>query len=220
MADQGADNAVARNRIVLHMNKDHHDSIVRYLQHRFNLSPWQAYDGRLSGIHLNGLAIVCHGKTYHIHFDPPLTNYKEARGRVIQLDQEARQALGQSDIDIKEYIPPRGLYALECALLFVMYAAYCQRWWFARGSVVERYLGAGFATWSWWIQPRFVPVTMLAHFIETIIYMRTKLLKHSINPRTSLFWLWSLTFIFEGVFGKLRFDGLVRRKMAEKAKQK
>ena len=149
-----------------------------------------------------------------------MRSYREARERVVQLDKEALAGLGQSSITITDFSPPTGLWALEFAIITATFLAYSQRWWFAQGEIVDQVLGSGFARFSWTIQPWLITPMLVLHAAEIVYFMKYKLLKHSVNPRTSLFWKWSATTFIEGVFAFNRFDRLVAKKREEKAKQK
>ncbi|KAK5131484.1 hypothetical protein LTR08_000878 [Meristemomyces frigidus] len=220
MAEQEAKDNAARKRIITHMNDDHHDSVVRYLQHYSKLPSWQAYDGRIADVSLNGLTLACRGRSYRIPLDPPMSSYREARERVVELDKEALAGLGQSDITVKEFLPPTGLWALPFAVISAAFIGFSQRWWFEQGAIVEQLLGAGFAKFSWIVQPYIIAFMLFMHTSEMAYFMRNKLGKHGVNPRTSLFWKWTATTFVEGYFGFMRFNGLVDQKVAEKAKQK
>jgi len=149
-----------------------------------------------------------------------MTSYREARERVVQLDKEALAGLCRSDITIQEFSPPTGLWAVEFAVISATFLAYSQRWWFAQGEIVDRVLGAGFARFSWTIQPWLITLMVGLHAAEMAYFMKNRLSKHSVNPRTGLFWKWSATTFIEGVFAFNRFDTLVAEKREEKAKQK
>jgi len=174
----------------------------------------------MSGIDLSGLTLVCRSKTHHIPFHPPMKTYREARERVVALDQTCLAALGRSDVTVRAFLPPTGLYAVEFAVIALTFVAFSQRWWFARGEVVERVLGPGFARFSWTMQPFVISVMLSFHLLEMLYCMRYKLVKHSVNPRTALFWKWAGTTFVEGGFALSRFNGLVRREREAKAKQK
>ncbi|KAK5120259.1 hypothetical protein LTR85_006465 [Meristemomyces frigidus] len=220
MAEQEAKDNVAKNRIITHMNADHHDSVIRYLEFYSKLPSWQAYDGKVSGIDLNGMTLVCRSKTYRIPFNPPMSSYREARERVVEMDKEALAGLGQSDITVKEFLPPTGLQVLIFGVICATFLGYSQRWWFTEGAVVEQYLGSGFAKFSWSIQPYLITFMLVVHSAETVYMMMYKLRKHAVNPRSSLFWKWTATTFIEGVQAFGRFNGLIQKKQEEKAKQK
>ncbi|KAM3418823.1 hypothetical protein BST61_g4787 [Cercospora zeina] len=155
MASRGTapDAAAAKARIIKHMNTDHHDSVVRYLQHYGKVSSWKAYDGEVTDVDLNALSLSCHGATVRVPFEPPMNSLREARERVVKLDRECRQALAQSDVTVKAYVPPAGAHALPFLGILVTFVAYSQRWWFEKGQFVEQLLGTSFAKLSWSIQP-------------------------------------------------------------------
>merc|ERR1712072_128034 len=92
MADQQAKDEAAKNRIISHMNADHHDSIVRYLEHFCKIPSWTADSGKMTDIDLRSMTFSCGGgrKTYSITLNPPMTSYRDARERAVQLDQQAR----------------------------------------------------------------------------------------------------------------------------------
>ena len=196
------------------------NQVVRYLQYYNKLSSWQAYNGRIADINLHGLTLACRGKTYRIPLDPPMTSYREARERVVQMDKEAVAGLGQSDITVKEFLPPTGIWALPFAVISAAFIGFSQRWWFEQGGLLEPYLGSGFAKFNWTVQPYIIAFMLFMHTAEAAYFMQNKLGKHGVNPRTSLFWTWTFTVFVEGYFGFMRFNGHVDKKAAEKAKQK
>lgn len=99
---QNAADEAAKQRIISHMNKDHHDSvqspslktshwyilideqIVRYLEHYAKLPSWTAYDGAVADISLDSMTMTCGSRTHRIPFDPPMASYRDARERVVQ----------------------------------------------------------------------------------------------------------------------------------------
>lgn len=193
---------------------------MRYLQYYCKLSSWYAYDGWISGIDLDGMTFICNDKLYRIPFDPPMSSYREARERVVQMDKEALHGLGLSEITINEFLPPTGVWAIGFAMISAAFLAYSQRWWFEKGQIVDQVLGPGFARFSWTIQPYLIIFMLSIHTTEMLYFMRYKLAKHSVNPRTLLFWQWAGTAFIEGGFAFSRFNGLVKTKQEEKAKQK
>lgn len=174
----------------------------------------------MEDIDLNGMAFVCGGKTYRLPFDPPMSTYREARERVVEMDKQCLQALGKSDITIKEFVPPTSLYLVEFMVIMATFIAYSQRWWFTKGAVVERILGHAFARFSWTIQPWLITFVVGIHVVELAYFIRNHLRRHSVNIRTALWWKWVGTTFIEGQFAYKRFNDLVSRKQEEKVKQK
>ncbi|CZT22826.1 related to integral membrane protein [Ramularia collo-cygni] len=210
MAEISPEDQAAKSRIVKHMNQDHHDSIIRYLQHFSNLSIWTASSGRLQDMDLTSLTLTCKNKTYRIPFTPPLKSYREARERVVQLDKECRKALGQSDVTVKSYIVPTGYHAIPFLVVLATFIAYSQRGWFAPGQIVERILGSGFANFSWMIQPKLLAGLIVIHGGEMLYFAAVKLKRHSVNMRSSAWWLWTASTFIEGQFAYKRFDAHVK----------
>ncbi|KAF2214663.1 hypothetical protein CERZMDRAFT_37163 [Cercospora zeae-maydis SCOH1-5] len=208
MASRGTapDAAAAKARIIKHMNNDHHDSVVRYLQHYGKISSWRAYNGQVADIDLNALSLSCSGTTVRVPFEPPMSSLREARERVVELDRECRQALGQSDVTVKAYVPPTGSHALPFLGALVTFVAYSQRWWFEKGQFVEHLLGSSFAKFSWSIQPWLLIGLAAIHGIEMVYFSLRKLPKHSVNARSLQWWLWNASIFIEGVFAWKRFD--------------
>ncbi|KAH9822714.1 integral membrane protein [Teratosphaeria destructans] len=88
--DEEKDNAT-KARIINHMNTDHHDTLIRTLQHHHHLTAYTAYPARLTTLDLTGLTLVLPGapKTYRVPFRRPLTTYAEARQKITELDDDA-----------------------------------------------------------------------------------------------------------------------------------
>jgi hypothetical protein len=173
----------------------------------------------MSSIDLLGITVLCRTKPYRIPFDPPMTSYREARDRVVQLDQECRAALKQASVNITEYAPPTGFGLFMFLLCGSVFIAYSQRWWFAAGGPVAKVLGEGFAKFSWNVQPILITLMVVIHGAEAWFMAMGKLPRYSVNPRTSTFWKWTLTNFVEGVTAQMRLDKLAERKMEEKARQ-
>lgn len=174
----------------------------------------------MTHVDLNGITFACGNKTYRIPFEPPLSSYRETRERVVAMDKESLDGLDKSDITIKEVVPPHGFYALDFLVVAATFVAYSQRWWFGHGQIVERYLGSSFAKFCWVIQPWLISAMLLIHGAEAVWLARSYLSKHSVNIRSAVWWQWVFFGFMEGQFAFWRFHDLVRRKRAEKEKQK
>lgn len=176
----------------------------------------------MSAIDLNGMTVKASGKDYKIPFVPPLSSYRETRERVVELDKSCLESLHKSDITVKHFIPPTisAFYAIEFLIIAATFLGYSQRWWFARGAVVERLLGSAFARFSWIIQPWLITFMILLHGSEAVYFARNQLWRHSVNIRTSVFWKWFVTVFVEGQFAFKRFRDHVEQKRLEKEKQR
>ncbi|KAK4985851.1 hypothetical protein LTR66_008049 [Elasticomyces elasticus] len=219
MADQAAKDAAAQERIITHMNNDHHDSVIRYLEHYHKLPSYSAFDGKISGITLSDLELRCRGSTYKIPFDPPMQSYREARERVVKMDQDAVAALGRSDLTVKEFLPPYGLYAVVFVVVLTTFIAFSTRSNFAPGSVLGRFVPR-FASFCWTVQPFVLYFMLFMHTAEATTMARGRLRKHSVNVRTGAWWKWVGSTFIEGVWAFRRFDEMIKQKRIEKEKQK
>lgn len=167
---------------------------------------------------LSSLTLSCGGTAYRLPLDPPLKSYREARERVVEMDKECRKALGQSDVTVKSFIPPRGASQLiPFLIILATFVAYSQRWWFAPGEIISRILGSGFARFSWIIQPKLLGFLIVVHGGEALYFAAVKLAHHAVNMRSSAFWLWTASTFIEGQFTYKRFDAHVKA-MREKQK--
>ena len=174
----------------------------------------------MANISLDSMTFVCGGQTYHIPFEPPMTSFREARERVVEMDKECLKGLDKSDITITEFAPPVGLYAPVFFIIAATFLSYSQRWWFDKDRIVERYTGALFARFSFVIQPWLISFMVCLHASEAVFFARNYLRRHSINVRSPVWWLWVATTFVEGQFAFKRFKDLVQRKADEKAKRK
>ncbi|KAK1029025.1 hypothetical protein LTR33_017276 [Friedmanniomyces endolithicus] len=223
MPDTDDQDNATKSRIITHLNRDHQDSLVRYLQHYTNLSPFRANSAYLTTLDLSSLTLTSGSrsskKIHHIPLTPPMASLQETRERVVAMDHEARLALNRSEITVKEFLPPTGIYGVLFATITFVFLAYSQRWWFAPGQLVERLLGPGFARFSFVMQPWVLGVMLFMHTTEMLYFMRYKLIRHSVNPGSGLFWLWTGTTFVEGAGAFWRFNGLVREKEEARAKK-
>src|ERR1700760_796948 len=104
-------------------------------------------------IDLSRMTFLCNSRQYQIPFEPPMTSYKEARERVVEMDKQCLQALGKSDISVKEFVPPTGLGLIPFLIISTTWLAFSQRWWFAEERMVSRVLGPAFTKFCWTMQP-------------------------------------------------------------------
>ncbi|KAH0553045.1 hypothetical protein GP486_006760 [Trichoglossum hirsutum] len=223
MPDSSVTDDAAKSRIIKHMNADHQDSLVRYLEHFSYLPPSLARHARIVDISLDSLTLVSSGIRTVIPLDPPMANWSEARERMVKMDKAAIAGLGRSDITIKEYAPPAGRGAVIFVLCLTTLLVFRTRRNFEPGSWLYENLLANFpAVCSFFhtIQPWVLYPMFLLHAVEAVHFERTRLRHHSVPRWSRLWWLYVLTHFVEGVTSFWRFDRLVERKKAEKLKEK
>lgn len=186
MGDQAAKDAAAKERIITHMNNDHHDSVIRYLEYYHRLPGYKAYDGKISGISLEELVFSCGNETYKTAISPPMTSYREARERVVQMDKECIAGLRRSDITVAEYIQPHGLYLALFLIVSATFVSFSRRATFEPDGFVATYVHHGFARFCWKIQPWVLYPMLMIHIAETVHMATGRLRSHSVNMRNKV----------------------------------
>lgn len=217
MATQQLQDAAAKQRIIPHMNADHQDSVVRYLEHLLNVPSFVARNARIEDMTLDSITIRSSGKRYLVPLEPPMDSWRDARERLVRMDKDAIQALGRSDITVKEYRRARGFLAVIFVTCAVTFAGFCRKSNFLPGSYLYEVLKyfPGFASFCVKIQPIFFYTMVALHAGEAITMANTRLRKHSVPLACRLWWAWVLSTFIEGVGAFQRFDAIVKAKEKE-----
>ncbi|KAF4977010.1 hypothetical protein FZEAL_6401 [Fusarium zealandicum] len=210
---------VRKKRIVSHMNQDHTREISYYLRHYAHVSAGDASSPVLSDINLNGMKIRSrHGKEYAVPFTPPLAGWAEVKGRIIEMANEARDALGLSDILITEYAPPEGFGIIVTGSVLFFFFCAAALPWVQPGTQIWELLKVGFPGgpgWFYWIvNAIFWPVIGI-HVVECCLF-EMKLHKHGVERFSGQWWLWQINCFFEGYPAFKRVDAIVARKQEKK----
>ena len=224
MADNQTRDAAAKDRIVQHMNKDHQDSLIRYLEHYCHVSSYYARNAQLEDITFTSMTITS-GKScrYIIPLDPPLASWSEARPRVVAMDSVSIEGLKRSKIIVKKYKRPKGLWIVVPFLVAGTMAAFSKRSNFEPGSLFYDYLlkfVPDFAKFCHTIQPYLLPGILMIHTTETAHMISSRLEKHSVPRFSALWWKWVISAFFEGVGAFRRIDRIVADEEDLKAKIK
>ncbi|KAI2484340.1 HugZ heme iron utilization protein [Pyrenophora tritici-repentis] len=224
MGSPNTQDEATRQRIIKHMNTDHHDSIRRYVEAFASKSVFQSRKAQMIDIDLNQMVISSgDGQRSVITFDPPMQNLREARERVVQLDKDAQQILGRSDIPVTTFIPtyrhPTHLALFTTSLLCFLLLPRQANWQpgsLLYDSVLHLVPGtANFVAKFGWT----VVFLMLAHVIEAFIMVR-KLARHGCTFLDAVWWKWVGTCLVEGFTSFRRLDALVEEKKREKEAKK
>ncbi|KAI5462173.1 hypothetical protein BGZ63DRAFT_383163 [Mariannaea sp. PMI_226] len=219
--EMAAQESANKHRIILHMNKDHTRELSYYLRHYARASTGAASSPKLYDIDFNGMQITASGGDYTIPFEPPLTSWAEVRGRVVEMANTARDALGLSDIVITTYTPPEGfgLVVVSSVLFYFLCAATLP--WVGPESPVWPYLQAYFPggpeRYQWVVNVIFWPVIGI-HVFECTIF-EGKLKKHGVQRFTAVWFAWQLTTFVEGYTSFKRLDSVVAEIEEKKAKK-
>ncbi|KAL7624719.1 hypothetical protein AAE478_006290 [Parahypoxylon ruwenzoriense] len=229
-------NDVHKARIIAHMNADHARELEEYLRAFNGVSASAARGAQLADMTLDSMTVTCASGTHAVSIVPPLGSVAEARVRLVDMSQRARQKLGLSAIRIATYAPPArwGILSFAGVSLYFVCAATLglvqpgTRAWEVIDARFPAFPGGfgggddgGALTYVWLVKAIFAPVLAI-HVTEAWWMARTRLARHSVDAGTALWWLWVADTFLEGYPAMMRFDGLVaaeeKRKQKESAK--
>ncbi len=224
MADQAAKDAAAKQRIITHMNTDHQDSLIRYLEHFCHVSSFSARNAKLADITLDSLTILAsNGKPHTIPIKPPMTSWSEARPRVVAMDAEAVAGLNRSNITVKKFRGPKGVMGVVFVAAAVTFVVFSKRSNFEPGALVYdtvmRHV-PNFNKFCHTIQPLVLYPMIALHSWEAYNMDQTRLEKHSIPRFSKLWWKWIFMTFIGGIGLFKSFDSIVEEEEAKKANAK
>jgi hypothetical protein len=186
----------------------------------------QTRSAQMIDINLEEMKFTCNDEQHTIAFDPPMKSLRDARERVVQLDKEALQSLGRSDLTIDKYIPPTThvghLFNFSACLLSYIFLPFPSIWQpgsLLYGTVLHHvpWFANFVAQFGWWIVVAFmIPI----HSTEAGIMARRLRTKHGLTPLDGLWWSWTTSTFVEGITAKWRLDALLERKRKEKDAKK
>jgi len=183
-----------------------------------------ARNAQMTDVDLTGMTINYSGNQVTIPFSPPMKSMREARERLVKMDEDARRALGRSSIALTKFIPcyvhPGHLFNFTVCL--TTFATFCRASNLRPGSLLFDnviYMVPGFAAFCLKIQPYLFPIMLAIHLCEIPI-MAKKLRKHGLTPFETLYWLWMGTCFVEGITSFWRMDGWIAEKRKEKESKK
>lgn len=132
-----ASDEVIKTRIISHMNKDHQDSLSRYLEAYAGISHYLARSPKLEDLTLSSLTIQYAAGRKTIPISPPVSSLSEARTRLVTMHEECGRQLGRDSITVKSFRWPGILHisSLLCVLLGLVF--FTDGSYFAPGSVLS-----------------------------------------------------------------------------------
>ena len=139
------------------------------------------------------------------------------------MDAEARKALGQSDITIREYKSPRGFMWVVMIAVTLTTILFARRAHFERGSWVGDALAGlapGFAEWAKGIRPWVWWPMVFVHAGEVWWMEKTRCKRYSVRVGSRVWWMWVVGTFFEGLANFIRFDEVVREEVERRDKMK
>ncbi|PNS16901.1 hypothetical protein CAC42_4865 [Sphaceloma murrayae] len=220
MAEQAAKDEVAKARIIGHMNADHHDSVIRYLEHYHGQSAWAAATGKITDISLSDITLQSQAGTFKTAIEPAMASFREARERLVAMDKECVQRLGRSDITVRDWQAPYGWTLGLFVTMSAAFVAFSRRANFAPGSFAAAVLPDALRSFCFANQPWVLAFMAVVHGAEAYTMATGRLKRHNVSIRSLAFWQWIADTFIEGFGAFNRFDKLVRDKEIAKAQQK
>lgn len=164
------------------------------------------------------------GKIHTIPLKPAMTSFADARVRSVEMDREARAALGISHIRITEYERPRKpFHVFVFTICLFTFALFASRRYIVPGTsfydVVLPWFPGGAHMFLKVVDKVALP-TVIIHIAETWWLERSRLRKYGVQRGTGLWWKWVGSCLVEGFGTFARIDGTVKRKMVEAEKAK
>ncbi|KFA74653.1 hypothetical protein S40288_03200 [Stachybotrys chartarum IBT 40288] len=207
----------AKQRIIAHMNRDHQRELTHYLRHFTGLSARAAAGPSLRDISLHELTIEdAQRKQHKVVFDPPLASLRDARARLVAMDEAARQALDIGDVVVDRWTPPGlDLMGLFSASLYVYFAAGAVLPWTHPGAASWRLADVvtlGRAATFFWVVRKSFWVILALHLVEVAVFERVRLQRYGVERGTRAWALWVACLVIEGQAAWKRFDKLVEEK--------
>ncbi|KAF0318662.1 hypothetical protein K4K61_000293 [Colletotrichum sp. SAR11_59] len=212
-----------RDRIMSHMNRDHKRELSYYLQHFAGLGRGAASSPWMKDVSFEGMTIAAGGlggKEYFVAFNPALTSWEEVRPAVVDMARVSREALGYSDITVSHFEASSGFALIVGISVAFYFVCYLTLGFVLPGRPIWGFLQTVFPGgplfYRWLVKTIFFPVLGI-HLTECWWFHRTRLVKHGIEPGSSVWWQWVSSLFFEGYPGFQRFDALVAAKRKEQA---
>ena len=211
-----------KERIIKHMNADHQDSLVRYLEHFCSLSSSVARNAKLDNITIKSFTVLStNGSAHIIPIQPPMASLSEARSRAVAMDAEAIRSLQRSDITVKRYVRPYGWTTVVFMLSVLGFLWFSRRSNFIPGSVLYdnmlKYMPR-FAELCYNYQPLAIITMDVVHGTEATYMAFSRLRRHSVPTFSRLWWTWVGSTFIEGFGAFTRFDRLVKDEREKKEK--
>jgi hypothetical protein len=215
MADNSsaAADSGAKQRIITHMNNDHQDSLIRYLEHFCHLSSSSARHAKLNDITFDHLVVSTHkGSTHIIPIQPPMTSWSEARPRFVAMDSEAVAGLDRSNITVKKFLKPTGVGLLHSCVVAIILIVFPRRENLQPGSLVYDNIlvyTPGFARLCLALRGLTLFLILGLHSLETVYMHTSRLRKHTVPTFSALWWKWVASTLLDGYPAIARFNSLI-----------
>lgn len=175
--------------------------MARYVEHLRGASSSAGRNAKIVDMALDQITISNGSIRWCVPLEPPMGSWKEARERLVRMDQDAIKALDRSDVTIKEYRLPAGFQLIIFALCLGGYISFLRKANFIPGSYQYEFLWRYIPAVGALLRDTYPLALVLMvgiHLVELIIFIRTRLTKHSVPFLSQLWWSWSISTFIEG----------------------
>ncbi|KAF8610696.1 hypothetical protein BDV93DRAFT_23675 [Ceratobasidium sp. AG-I] len=229
MAEQDP-STVMKDRIIRHMNEDHHASLADYLQYYAKASAKEAATAELVDINTAGMTITRitepNGppRPVVIPIDPPMESLKQARERLVAMAYESMEGLGRSRWKIKSFPTPSlagVIYGvISCTIVTILLnpdstlrpGANFRRTVLLDSDVVARSL--------YTYQREIRSIIMGSAVYNASMRVRRRLQRHSYDSGWLVWISWLFAGLIEGPVACVSFDKAIQKAEAEASGKK
>jgi hypothetical protein len=211
-------------RIIAHMNRDHAAELKAYLRAFNGLSSSAAAGAQLKDLTLDTLTISSASGVHSVGISPPMKSLADARVRLVDMAQRAREKLGISDIRIERFEGPQrrggGIFSFVGVAFYFVSAVALKLGVLRPGTrawaLIDRGYPFGGAEGFAWLTNAIVIPVLVIHLAEAYWIARSRLAKHGVETGSVLWVGWVLVTFFEGYPAMRRFDRLVEEERKKK----
>ncbi|KAG8734453.1 hypothetical protein FRC11_009982 [Ceratobasidium sp. 423] len=216
MSANSKDASAIKDRIIRHMNEDHHDSLVDYLRFYAKVPAHEAATAELVDINNGGMKITRvtepngSPRPIVVAIDPPMDSLNQARERLVAMAFEAMEGLGRSRWRVDSYpkLSLMGLvYGVSVGTMLALTlfpnetlrpGANARQLLLFDSEIVAR--------WLYTYQRELRSIIMGSAVYTAIMPMRRRLQKHSYKSGWGQWLAWSTAALLEGPVACISFD--------------
>ena len=212
-----------KNRVLTHMNADHHLSLRLFLQHYNHVPSSGTNTAKMLDVTTEHMIISSTYGRHVVQFEPPMKSFSEARERLADMHNLCLRELDLSDVVVRRYAPPDRLWQwMLSGLVVLIFSTFPFRESLRpeSGSVVAKIWSVGgMAPWLARLSYTLAPVTLgfvaIVHSGEAVWFINRRLKRHWVEAGTVAWWCWVVDVLVEGIGCLSRFDRVVKRMEAK-----
>ncbi|EUC66101.1 50S ribosomal protein L3, partial [Rhizoctonia solani AG-3 Rhs1AP] len=220
MSASSEDVSAIKDRIIRHMNEDHHDALVDYLRFYLKVPAHEAATAELVDINNGGMKVTRITETNGfptpivVPIDPPMNSLSQARERLIAMSFEAIEGLGRSRWRVESYPKPSLAGVMYGAVAGITLALTLFPNETLRPGAKARQLvlfdSENVARWLYIYQREIRSLIMGSAVYTAIMPIRRRLQRHSYMSGWGQWLAWFTVALFEGPIACVSFDNNVK----------